>query len=180
MLALYLSMLESAEDQEDFAALYERCKGRALHVAMKYLRDRALAEDAVHEGFLYLATHYQRLKRDYPQGLEGYFFQCVESRAINILHQQARESNISEEEWMTVESPEIGPERQATAVDQLERAIAAMNKLPMIYRMTLELHCTGWRIPEIAEVTGVSTEAAQKRLERARKMVRREVGEKSV
>lgn len=177
MLAIYLSMLEDAGDREPFTALYENCKGRALYVAMGIVKEQALAEDAVHEGFCYLAEHYQRLKRNYPLGLEGYLFQCVESRALNILRARKREQSGAEELLSAAESREAVPERQVEGAEQLERTIAAVQALPDIYRTTLELYCSGWPMAEIAGAMGVSEKTAQKRLERARKMVRKEVGE---
>lgn len=177
MLAMYLSVLESGDDKEAFTALYENCMARALYLAQKIVTERATAEDAVHMGFLYLAEHYQRLKKDYPQGLEGYFYQCVESRALDLARKQARETGGAEETLLAAESREAGPERQAVAADRLERAVAAVRELPDIYRVTLELYCTGWALAEIAETTGVSPETAYKRLERARQMVRKKVGE---
>lgn len=175
MLALYLSMLEDENEKEEFAALYERCKARALRAALGIVKDRALAEDAVHMGFLYLLEHYQRLKREYPQGIDGYFFQCVESRALNILRDRAREAGDDAVLAAAPENIQTGPESAAERADRLERAIAAIERLPRIYAHTLELHCTGWTMEEIAEVTGVSVPTARKRLERARQMVRREV-----
>ena len=175
MLAVYLSMLKDRADRADFAALYERCKGRALYLAAQIVQNDAQAEEAVHEGFLYMAEHYQRLKRDCPQGLDGYFFQCVESRALNQLRAQAREWG-DEESLQGLESPRAQVEQQVIAAEQLERAIAAINALDAIYRVTLTLHYqSGMSVQEIAEATGVSVKTAQKRLERARAKVLQEV-----
>ena len=71
MLAICLSMLESPEDRESFAALYEGCKGRAFYLARRIVGRDDLAEDAVQEGFVYLAQHYRRLKHSGKQNLEG-------------------------------------------------------------------------------------------------------------
>ena len=92
MLAICLSMLESPEDRESFAALYEGCKGRAFYLARRIVGRDDLAEDAVQEGFVYLAQHYRRLKHSGKQNLEGYLFDCVESRAVDLLRRSGRES----------------------------------------------------------------------------------------
>lgn len=171
MLAIYLSMLESPEDQESFAALYESCKGRAFYLARRITGQDALAEDAVHEGFVYLAQHYQRLKDSQPQSLAGYLFDCVESRAIDLLRSSSRESE-EETDFSAVESEEAGIERQLVAAERLEEAVAAIDALEDVYRVTLTLHYqNGWSIQEIAEATGVSEKTARKRLERARSKV---------
>ena len=175
MLAVYLSVLKDNGDRRSFAALYGRCKGRALYLARRIVKDQTLAEDAVHEGFLYMAEHYQQLKKAHPLGLDGYFFQCVESRALDLLRREKREES-GEESLQGLESPQAQVERQVIAAEQLERAIAAINALDVIYRVTLTLHYqSGMSVQEIAEATGVSAKTAQKRLERARAKVLREV-----
>ena len=67
MLAGFLPILNTPEEQADFAALYARCGARAMALARRILKDAALAEDAVHDGFAYLADHYQRLKDGSPE-----------------------------------------------------------------------------------------------------------------
>lgn len=171
MLAICLSMLESPEDRESFAALYEGCKGRAFYLARRIVGRDDLAEDAVQEGFVYLAQHYRRLKHSGKQNLEGYLFDCVESRAVDLLRRSGRESE-EEADFSAVESEEADVERRLVAAEQLEAAVAAIDALEEIYRVTLTLHYQGgWSIQHIAEATGVSKKAAQKRLERARAKV---------
>ena len=72
MLAGFLPILNTPEEQADFAALYARCGARAMALARRILKDAALAEDAVHDGFAYLADHYQRLKDGSPEQMERY------------------------------------------------------------------------------------------------------------
>lgn len=179
MLTLYLSMLDEESDKDDFAALYERCKGRALHLALALVRERALAEDAVHEGFLYLAENYQRLSRKYTQGLDGYFFQCVECRAKNILRTRKREASFDAQNDFPSLAVDVNPEMQIAAQARLEQVVAIIQGLPEKYRSVLELYCTGWTVEQIAQAEGMTKGAVQKRLERARKMVRTAAGDEN-
>ena len=57
MLGIYLSMLNSAADQEAFQALYERNKYKVFHAAQGIVKNKLWAEDVVHEAFLYVADH---------------------------------------------------------------------------------------------------------------------------
>ena len=50
MLGIYLSMLNSAADQEAFQALYERNKYKVFHAAQGIVKNKLWAEDVVHEG----------------------------------------------------------------------------------------------------------------------------------
>ena len=57
-----------------------------------------------------------------------------------------------------------------------EQAMAVIERLEEIYRVTLMLHYQdGWSIQKIADYMGVPVKTAQKRLERARAKVWREV-----
>ena len=57
------------------------------------------------------------------------------------------------------------------------RVVAALQQLPKSYGAVLELVCTGWSTAEIAEHLGLSTRTVQRRLERAREMIREELRE---
>ena len=92
MLAVYLSVLADPRDQDDFTALYQRCKGRAMYLARRILRDEAAAQDAVHDGFLYLAEHYEIQKGARSEEMDAYLLDCVESRALDLLRKKRRET----------------------------------------------------------------------------------------
>ena len=98
MLGIYLSMLNSAADQEAFQALYERNKYKVFHAAQGIVKNKLWAEDVVHEAFLYVADHYEELSGKYTEGLDGYLYRCVQCRAVNLLRRRGREE--SYEAWM--------------------------------------------------------------------------------
>ena len=74
MLGIYLSMLNSAADQEAFQALYERNKYKVFHAAQGIVKNKLWAEDVVHEAFLYVEDHYEELSGKYTEGLDGYLY----------------------------------------------------------------------------------------------------------
>ncbi len=93
MLGIYLSMLNSAADQEAFQALYERNKYKVFHAAQGIVKNKLWAEDVVHEAFLYVADHYEELSGKYTEGLDGYLYRCVQCRAVNLLRRRGREES---------------------------------------------------------------------------------------
>lgn len=52
---VYLSMIESPEDQSKFELLYTEYRDVMYHVAFKILQNEQDAEDAVHQAFLKIA-----------------------------------------------------------------------------------------------------------------------------
>ena len=54
MLWMYMAMLETAEQKDKIAYIYENYAGMMYHVAIGVVGEHYLAEDAVHETFLRL------------------------------------------------------------------------------------------------------------------------------
>ena len=125
----------------------------------------------VHEAFLYVADHYEELSGKYTWGLDGYLYRCVQCRAVNLLRRRGLEE--SYEAWAEVS----GRESAAAPEGDVGRVVAALQQLPKSYGAVLELVCTGWSTAEIAEHLGLSTRTVQRRLERAREMIREELRE---
>lgn len=54
MLVFYMSMIQDKPEKDKFTAIYEQHYPTMLKIANGVLQDQALAEDAVHETFLYI------------------------------------------------------------------------------------------------------------------------------
>ena len=62
MLALYLSVLDDRNFEEDFTEVYNTYKRLVYHTAYKIMDDSYLAEDVLQEVFLYVAKNFSRLE----------------------------------------------------------------------------------------------------------------------
>jgi len=71
----------------------------------------------------------------------------------------------------SIAAPE-DPERQAIEQDQKERMMGAMRELPLVLRQAALLAAEGLTPQEIAEVLGISSNAASVRLSRAKDRLR--------
>ena len=87
---LFLSMLETPEEQSRFTALYETYRYLLWYVAKDILKDRDLAEDAVQEAYLTLARHMDRVEEVNSPRTKRFLVTIVKSRAIDILRRQRR------------------------------------------------------------------------------------------
>ena len=160
MLSVYLSALNSRAEQDAFQTLYENSRYRMLWVAQRIVG-----------GPLVAADHFETLSARYTGGLEGYLYQCVQCRAVNLMRQQGREE--SYEAWMECS----GREQAALPEGSVGRVAAALGRLPKDCGAVLELFCTGWSAAEIAEQTGLSPRTVHRRLNRARELMRKELEE---
>ena len=58
---VYLSMIEGPEDRNKFEIVYEQYKNLMYYVAYRILREERDAEDAVHNAFVRIAEHIEKI-----------------------------------------------------------------------------------------------------------------------
>lgn len=73
----------------------------------------------------------------------------------------------------------VEPEEVALTNLQLDRAIALLEEMPLIYRQTLVLRVKGYSICEIAKITDSSEPNVRTRIHRARAMLLKSFAEQA-
>lgn len=159
----------AGSDAAAFRLLVDRHVGAALGLARRLLRDDAEAEDVVQEGMLRLWRTAATLQIG-GAGVRPWLRRVVSNLAIDRIRAGARVD-------VTDEPPE-----QEQAADQLaaitgrelsERVDAALKRLPERQRVALTLfHYEGLSQNEVGAMMGVSDEAVESLLSRARRMLR--------
>ena len=91
MLALYLSVLDDRNFEEDFTEVYNTYKRLVYHTAYKIMDDSYLAEDVLQEVFLYVAKNFSKIHRENCHELAAYLVSCSRSRAYDMLRKQREE-----------------------------------------------------------------------------------------
>ena len=90
---VYTQAIEGAAGKHLFEEVYAAYCGRLLTLAHRRLPERQDAEDAVHQAFLALAEHFDRLSRLPRQQLEAYLVVVAERKCIDLLRQQSRRAD---------------------------------------------------------------------------------------
>jgi RNA polymerase sigma-70 factor (ECF subfamily) len=75
-------------DHVAFKELYGKYHQLLYGVACKYLKDTAMAEDAVHEVFVKLWLHREQM--DPEQGVRNFLFKCLKYYVLNVIRDQKR------------------------------------------------------------------------------------------
>ena len=75
-------------DHHAFKSLYATYHHLLYSVALKYLKDEAAAEDAVHETFVKLWLH--REEMDPVQGVRNFLFKCLKFHVLNLIRNDKR------------------------------------------------------------------------------------------
>ena len=143
-----------------FEALFSMYYKVMLSNALKILGNLHDAEDAVQAAGLELYKHISKIDEIDCAKTCSYVILTVESRALNILKQRKRRSEVP------LEEDQKGVEMTFFGASPLEDAIT---KLTPRYREAILLRFgMGYSIKEIAKMMNISKDAAQKLVTRAR------------
>jgi RNA polymerase sigma-70 factor, ECF subfamily len=147
-----LVALAARSEQPALAELYDRYGRTAYGLALRVLRDQALAEDAVQEAFL---TVWRSAARFMPERGKAstWILTLVHRRAVDAVRreQRRRADSLDSAAEPTVE----GAEENAFLHLQRERVQAALRHLPDAQREALELaYYGGFSQSELAERLG--------------------------
>ena len=162
LLPLYILAIEDEKQRDIYASLYVKYESFMYQTAFTFLKSVEDAEDAVHQVFLKLIKN--RIELDPSDDrVKAYLSVAAEHAAMDIL--ETRRAVGDQPEF-----PEIGfEEALAERIDLYH----ALSKLPEKHQeVLLFYYFSGLKIREVAEKEGISPAAAQKRLERAKAMLR--------
>ncbi|WP_297871746.1 RNA polymerase sigma factor [uncultured Oscillibacter sp.] len=164
MLAMYLAMLETREDQQRFTRLYEACEKKVYALALRLLGDPGRAEDAAQQTWFQLLKRWDRVSALPWSETEGYVVTTAKNCALDILRADRRTVAFPED-W----DPPAREEHQ----EEYDYLVSLIRALPEHYRRILELKCVEERSNrEIARRLGISESTVATRVLRGRAMLR--------
>lgn len=175
MLTLYLSMIDSDEDQQKFLWIYDTYHRLMLYVANGILQNDHIAEEAVQEAFIWVARHIHKIGEVASPQTKRFVVVITEHISFRIKKKEARH-----EDAKVIEFSESYEGRMPdTAFETLnyKEIIMQIRSLPSIYKDVVYLYgvceCT---TPEIADLLGISVETVKKRLQRGRALLDKMTG----
>ena len=136
----------------DLARLYDAWASRLLAYMMTLTRDRGLAEDALHNLFVRLATQPRTLNHS-----EVYLLKAARNEALLVLRRRRREQPLADLRLIEAR-PGSEPPFEAAALS------AALDQIPREQAEVVLLHLHG-ELPfrEVGEVVGISPDTAASR-----------------
>ena len=157
------------QDSQAFRILVDRHLGSIVALARRMLKDEAEADDIAQEALLRLWRAGEGLDIG-PQGLRPWLRRVTANLCLDRIR-SAKRTVVTDEVPEVAEAP-----TQATGLEQQDlarRVGEAMNALPERQRRALTLfHHEGLSQAEVGEVLGVSDEAVESLLSRARRALR--------
>jgi RNA polymerase sigma-70 factor (ECF subfamily) len=166
-----LVALASAGDATAFRVLVRRHMPRALAVARRMLADKAEAEDVAQDAMLRLWRRGGEIEIG-ETGLGGWLYRVTANLCLDRLRARRPETGVD------LPEPASPPEQlRGLEAKALSREVdAALQRLPERQRLAIVLcHYEELSLKEAAEVIGVSAEAVESLLSRARRALRRDL-----
>lgn len=162
---IYLQTLSSDAERTKLEALYRKYRLLMQSVAMKVLNNRQDAEDAVHQAFLSILKHLDKISDIHCPKTRAYVVIIVERKALDILRTKQRIVPTEPEElYRDSEPPLPGDNGLADA----------MAKLPFRYREALLLrYAYGYSTKELARHMNMNQDSVQKLIWRAKEALRK-------
>ena len=169
---IYPQMIELPEDKTKFEAVYLRYRGLMYHAAFQVLHNEHDAEDAVHQAFLSVIEKLNKISQvDCPK-TRAYLVTIVERKSIDIIRRKKRETSEGYDDGIG------GYEIVMPGEDDVSNA---MSKLPALQRELLLLrYAQGYNTREVAQIVGMSYDAARKAIWRAKVSLQKLLEDESI
>ena len=170
MLPIYLAELDTQEEKDKFAELYEKYSAKMYHIALSILKNPADAEDAVDIVFSRLANKFTEISQKNVHDFEGYFVISIRNTSFTMLDKK------NNHDKNTVDIDDVTEELADLALEETSNEIldSALERLPSTHKDVITLYyyyeysCT-----EIAKILDISEVTARKRLSNARKALKK-------
>lgn len=167
MLAIYLAMLETEEDQRRFMRLYDAYERKVYAVALRILGDASKAEDAAQQTWFQLLKNWERVSALAWAETEGYAVTAAKNCALDVLRSERRTAAFPED-W--------DPPAPEAHQDEYDYLVSLIRALPENYRRILELKCVEEQTnQEIARRLRINESTVASRVMRGRAMLRQQL-----
>ena len=176
MLSVYLMMIDNSDDRVKFEKVYKSFKNIMLNRAYEIVKERQLAEDAVHNAFLKIINNLPKIYDADSNETKWYVIVIVTNEAKKIYN---KENKILKAELTDMES-DFNLEAIVEDKNIVEKVKKEIGLLPEIYRDTMSLkYYNDLSNKEISSVLSIPISTVKKRLQRGRKILIQKLGEKN-
>lgn len=166
---IFLMMIDTPEDKRKFAVLYEKYRHLMQKVAADVINDRFLAEDAVHNAFVSLAAHMDKIGNPDSLQTKRYLITITKNAAIDIYRK--KKVQIHREVYMDeLEEEDVPMSHMETDLEN--GVLDILKNLPVKYRDVFLLkYSSCLENSEIASLCGIQEGTVRQRISRGKIMI---------
>lgn len=157
-------------DEQALSLLYKTYADRMMKICLRYVSDRQIAQDLLHDGFIIIFTSIATLRQ--PDKLESWMGMIMKNISLRYLNQRNAFNTISLSDIQEWEEPtDILPTNNFPSYNLLFNAI---EQLPDGYRKVFKLAVLeGLSHKEIGSLLGIAPHSSSSQLFRAKEMLRK-------
>lgn len=162
---IYLTLIETEKNKRKFERIYLSYKQTMFYAAKRILKNEHTAEDAVHQAFLRVINHLDKINEDDYHKARAFLVVITEHIAIDIYRKQSKENTLSFDELEIYIADNSLPEYEV-----FNEVSSAIEKLSLNYSTVLRLKFSqGYNNSEIAQILDITEDNVRQRISRARK-----------
>ena len=155
-------------DPQTLGQLYETHAPQLLNLCLRYVKNRAEAEDVLHDAFVVIFTHIDAVRDETK--LVHWMTAIVRNLALR--HAKAAKERLRLHEAMTEEPADDSP--TPSSAIPMERLLEAIETLPRGYGEVFRLAVLdGLSHEEIGQLLGIAPHSSSSQLARAKRMLRK-------
>lgn len=147
--------------------LYERYGGRMFGICLRYVLDREVAQDLLHDGFLKIFDSFDKFTWRGDGSLRAW----MERVMINTVLQYLRKADVLNQATALENVPEVYDEPDSSTIDVIPQKVLMrfINELPTGYRTVFNLYVFEEKShKEIAQLLGINEKSSASQLARAK------------
>jgi len=179
MLAINLLMIETERDKNKFEELYNEYKWLMYYVANEFLNDKQLAEDVVHNSFVKVIPHLDKLDDVSSKSTKGYVIKVVRSVACTMYRKRKQDNLVYLEDVNSEIEMQECFEEDIVSRTEIDYIVKKIRLLPDKFRdVLLFRYIDDYTDDKIADILKISKANVRKRVERAKKMLIKTLGQR--
>lgn len=166
---------EYRDKDSAFSAFYDEYIAFVLSQARRYCARPEDVQDVAQEVFLHAAKRFDGLIDAAKPQILKYLALCTKGRALNMKRGEDIDWLDPDADIAQIAIEELDTERVLMNKETLLQVYRAVQNLPEIYRIVLELRLSGMAAQEIADILGLPRKTVYKRIERGCQKIRERI-----
>ena len=175
MLAIYLAVLDNEEEQAKMEDIYINHRPAMLHKALSLVKNKEMAEDAIHNVFLAVIKNKDKILALADRDLRAHLIVMTKNKSIDLLRQRRpfADNDIDSLDDQ-IAAPDMSVEDQVILGDEYNAMKSYLAQIDETSRLVLEMkYVMGMSYKEIGKELNMTAKHVDTRIMRAKEKVRK-------